>query len=111
MENIGAYFGTNSGAITVTASSLLLFGVGFNWLTTYWGRKGYNDGYTWLLVVIGVAVTIIAAGFTIGWGAVIVLIIYFAASGFPMAAGDIWRHVKARRAEQAEHDKSTRLAE
>jgi len=100
----GSYFGIHFGAIAATAVSLLAFGLVFNWLVDRWHRAGYDDGYTWLLVVIGVAVTVIAAGFTIGWTAVITLFVFFAASGLPMALGDIWRHVKARR---AEHDETT----
>ena len=88
------------GAIAVTAVGLLAFGIGYNWLVLELGRRGYDDGYTWLLVVGGVAVTAVAAGFTIGWGAVLLLGLYFAASGLPMALGDIYRHVRARRAEQ-----------
>jgi len=104
MQEFGNYLGINSGAITATAVALFLFGLAFNALIDRWNRAGYDDGYTWLLVVIGVAVTVIAAGFTIGWTAVITLFVFFAASGLPMALGDIWRHVKARR---AEHDETT----
>ncbi len=92
--------GINLGAIAVTAGGLLAFGIAYNWLVLELGRRGYDDGYTWLLVVIGVAVTAVAAGFTIGWGAVMLLGLYFAASGLPMALGDIYRHVRARRIEQ-----------
>lgn len=77
------------------AVSLLLFGVGFNWLTGWLHRKGYKDGYTWLLVVIGTAVTLLASGFLIGWLAVGVLFVLFACSGLPMALGDAWRHKRA----------------
>lgn len=106
MQGFGTDYGINSGihygAIAATAVGLLAFGLVFNWLVNRWNRAGYDDGYTWLLVVIGTAVTVIAAGFTIGWTAVVLLGFYFAASGLPMAVGDIWRHVKARRAEHDE---------
>lgn len=99
MNGIGMESGLNPAAIWPTAVALLAFGAAYNALVMWAGRRGYTDGYTWLLVVIGVAVTILAAGFTIGWTTVAVLFLYFAASGLPMAAGDIARHVRARRAE------------
>jgi len=104
MNELGMDFGMDLGAILATAAGLLAFGTGYNWLVSQWSRRGYNDGYTWLLVVLGVAVTVLAAGFTIGWLAVLLLLVYFVASGLPMAAGDIWRHVQARRAEQRDHE-------
>lgn len=100
MDLFGASIGTQSGAITATAVGLLAFGIGYNWLVLQLGRHGYDDGYTWLLVVVGVAATVIVAGFTIGWHTVALLGLYFAASGLPMALGDIYRHVRARRAER-----------
>ncbi len=99
-------FGTQSGAIVATCVGLAIFGYGFNALVTYLSRRGLSEGYTWLLVVAGVAVTVLAAGFTIGWGNVILLTIYFVCDGFFMAAGDIWRHVKARAAENHVDDES-----
>lgn len=96
--------GMELGAIGVTAAGLLAFGAAYNWLVLQWSRRGDTDGYTWLLVVVGVAVTVVAAGFTIGWTAVLLLVIYFVASGLPMAAGDIYRYVRARRAERRDHD-------
>lgn len=102
MQDLGSHYGINLGAITATAVALLAFGVAYNWLVGQLGRRGYDDGYTWLLVVGGVAVTVLAAGMTIGWTAVALLGVYFAASGLPMALGDIWRHVKARRLEHDE---------
>jgi len=100
MNELGTSFGNDLGAIAVTAVGLFAFGVAYNWLVIQLNRRGYDDGYTWLLVVVGVGVTVLAAGFTIGWLAVLVLLVYFAASGLPMALGNIYRHVKARRAEQ-----------
>lgn len=75
--------------------ALFVFGLGFNWLTAWLHRSGHSDGYTWLLVVIGVGVTLLAAGPVIGWEAVLILFLLFVASGLPMAAGDIWRHRQA----------------
>lgn len=108
MNEIGTPFGTNSGTIAVTAAALFAFGVAYNYAVLHISRRGYSDGYTWLLVVVGVAVTVIAAGFTIGWTAVLLLFVYFTASGLPMALGDIWRKVRSEAIERRErgHDQS-----
>ena len=74
---------------------LLTFGLVFNWSVAWMHRNGHSDGYTWLLVVAGVAVTVLASGFVIGWTAVLVLFGLFVASGLPMAVGDMWRHWQA----------------
>ena len=107
MNEIGTPFGTNSGTIAVTAAALFAFGIAYNYAVLHISRRGYSDGYTWLLVVVGVAVTVLAAGFTIGWTAVLLLLIYFAASGLPMALGDIWRKVQAEAVERRERDDKT----
>lgn len=99
MNELGPLTGINWAVVWGTVISLLLFGVLFNWLTLELSRRGHTEGYTWLLVVTGVAVTVIAAGFTIGWINTGFLFMFFAASGLPMAVGDIWRHVQARRME------------
>jgi hypothetical protein len=74
---------------------LFVFGLGFNWLVTWMHRHGHSDGYTWLLVVIGVGVTLLAAGPVVGWEPVLMMFALFAASGLPMAAGDAWRRRQA----------------
>jgi len=102
MITFTALNGMDSGAIAVTVASLFLFGWAFNQLITYLHRRGLNDGFTWLEVVVGNAAVIVAAGFTLGWGAALLLFVYFAPAGFWMAAGDIWRHVRARQRESQE---------
>jgi len=97
--NIGTSLGTQSGAIWVTAVSLLVFGYAYNLLVNWLHRNGFDDGFTWLEVVFGVAITVMAAGFTIGWGNVALVFIYFVCSGLFMAAGDINRYVQARKKE------------
>lgn len=108
--DVSVQIGIDSGAIAVTAVGLLAFGAGYNYIVLALSRRGHSDGYTWLLVCVGVAVTVIAAGFTVGWRAVLLIGIYFASSGLPMAAGDIWRHLRARQAERQD-DAATKLAE
>lgn len=96
---LGNDFGSNSGAIWVTAVLLIAFGYVYNRIIDKLHRDGLNDGYVWLEVVVGVAITVGAAGFTIGWFNAALMFGYFACSGLFMAVGDIWRHVRARRAE------------
>lgn len=91
--------GINSGAIPAACLALLIFGFIYNLVVHAVSRRGLNEGYVWLEVVIGVAVTLIAAGFIIGWLNVAVLLLLFAASGLFPAGGDIHRYVQARRAE------------
>lgn len=73
---------------------LLMFGVGFNeWV----GRLGeHKAGYTALLVVVGVIVTLTGVAL-ISWQAAAICAVAFVASGVPMIVGDIVRHVNARR--------------
>ena len=92
-------FGSDSGQLWITAVLLLTFGAAFNAAVQWLNRKGATEGYTWLLVVIGVAVTLLAAGPVIGWANVVRLFILFAASGLFMAGGDIYRYLRARAAE------------
>lgn len=75
--------------------ALFTFGMMFNWFVGWLHRSGHSDGYTWLLVVAGVAVTVLASGLVVGWQAVLVLFACFTASGLPMAIGDMWRHRQA----------------
>lgn len=91
-----AQFGIDSGAFSVTLICLFVFGLAFNQIIDWMHKRGLNEGYTWLEVVLGTAVTVIASGFTLGWSVVVVMFAYFAASGLFMAGGDIWRHMKAR---------------
>lgn len=104
MVSLADLNGMDFGAIAVTTFLLFLFGLAFNQLINYLHRRGLNDGFAWLEVVVGDTVVILAAGFTLGWGASLLLFIYFAAAGFWMAAGDIWRHVSARRRETQERE-------
>lgn len=91
--------GLDSGAVTATVVFLFLFGLGFNQIINYLHRKGLNEGFTWLEVVIGVGVVVVASGFTLGWGTTLILLIYFGAAAVWMIAGDIWRGVRAKQAE------------
>lgn len=96
---LGVETGTNWDAVPVVALGLLLFGIGYNVLIHALHRRGLNEGYVWLEVVVGVAVTLAAASFVVGWQIAAALFLLFAASGVAPALGDMYRYVKARRAE------------
>ena len=83
------------------AALLFVFGLAYNWLVEQLERRGHDRGYTAILVVIGVAATVAATLPLIGVEAVAVLLLAFAASGTPMAAGSILRYVRERSAEEA----------
>lgn len=89
---------------------LLLFGIIYAAIVNHLSSRA--DGYTWLLVVIGVLVTVLTAGLFIGSQNVIITLILFACSGAPMAAENIYSGVSKRiRMERAANDLLTRLAD
>ena len=88
----------SNSAIIPALIGLLLFGITF--AVIVYRLDDRHHGYTALLVVIGVGITVVASGFVIGWQSVIYLFLAFAASGVPMIAGDIYRAIRHR--EQAE---------
>ncbi len=77
--------------------ALVLFGIAYALLVHNLGAR--KDGYTWLLVVIGDAVTVLA-GFPINATPLDILIL-FACSGAPMALGNILEHVVKRERDAA----------
>jgi predicted tellurium resistance membrane protein TerC len=89
-------FGSNPVTIWHIMGVLFVFGFLYNLLIGWLERRGYDEGYTALLVVIGVAVTLIAYSFMDVVPA-IEMALAFAASGFWMVIGSWWRHVQARR--------------
>lgn len=86
-----------SGRFWGAFGAAFLFGAVFNWLTGWLGRRGYSDGYTAILVVIGTGITILCAAPVIGLLNALRVFGLFAASGAPMAIGDMARHAQARR--------------
>lgn len=78
-----------SGAIM---ASLFLFGVAYALFVNRLGAR--KEGYTWLLVVVGNAVTVLA-GFPLDATPLDILIL-FACSGAPMAAANIIEHIVKR---------------
>ncbi len=74
---------------------LFAFGVAYNAFVGWTQRRGYDEGYTAILVVIGVLVTLAGVAI-IDWNAARLTTFAFIASGSPMIAGSIWRHVRRR---------------
>ena len=87
--------GNVSGVIPVLVG-LLIFGVAYNLAVTWLIYHGYDEGYTWALVVVGVLVTLIGLALIAPFAAMLALAT-FAASGLPMALGSWWRHVRSRK--------------
>ena len=87
---------------------LSVFGIIYNSFVTWLERQGHDRGYTALLVVAGVVVTLAAAVLLVGWWTVMVIGLLFVASGMPMILGSIARYVSERRRDEA---MARRLAE
>jgi uncharacterized membrane protein YadS len=92
---------TDSGSILAVLFGLLLFGVGYNGLISWAGRRGYLEGLIWLAVVVGVTITLAGLALLIPWETVLLVAAGFACSGAPMAAGAVARYVQAREQAQA----------
>ena len=86
--------------LSMAALFLLAFGVAYNALVTWLERRGYAEGYTSLLVVGGVGVTLLAIAVVDGQAALLVFLA-FSCSGLPMVIGSWWRHVRSREHGQA----------
>jgi hypothetical protein len=85
--------------------ALLLFGVGYNWLTAQAEKTGFIRGYTSLFVVGGVVVTL-AATAVISLAFALVTAGAFVVSGTPMILGSMIRHKQEelRQLEQAREE-------
>lgn len=101
----------DSGDVSVVIGALFVAGFFYNLLVAWLERKHYDEGYTAILVIGGVAITLVGIGLLsievagLMFGA-------FSASGFWMVIGSMWRHARKReRAQQAIIDEAKRLAE
>ncbi len=95
------YIGSHSGTILVVFGALFLFSFFYDRFVDWLQASGYDEGYTAILVVLGVIVTLIGLAIIdpekapTNFGA-------FACSGFWMVVGSWWRHVvKRRKAQEA----------
>jgi hypothetical protein len=90
---MGATLETNWQMIVTVLFALLMFGLAYNGLVSWLGER--KDGYTALLVVGGVLVTLAGVAL-IDWQAAVITLAAFAASGIPMILGDIARTISKR---------------
>jgi predicted tellurium resistance membrane protein TerC len=95
---IGCISGINPGILAALYMALLIFGIGYNALTSWAERRGYTKGYLSLFVAFGVAVTLVAT-VVVSWQFALITTGAFIASGLPMILGSIWRHVRDREKE------------
>lgn len=95
--------GINPGTLAAVYFGLVLFGVGYNWLTERAERSGLIAGYTSIFVAGGVVATLIGVAF-VSIPFALVTLIAFAASGTPMIIGEMIRHWKRNKAEQLRRD-------
>lgn len=80
---------------------LILFGIGYNALTAWMDRHGYMEGYTSLMVALGVLITLAPLAI-ISWQGVLLVLGGFVASGLPMIIGSITRYLHKRELAQRE---------
>ena len=88
-------FRVDIGLISGVLLGLVLFGLGFNALTSWAEQKGYMDGFTSLFVALGVLMTLAPFALVNPIFALLVLAGFFA-SGLPMIVGSIVRYIKRR---------------
>lgn len=80
--------------------ALFGFGCWYDRRVSHWEQMGYHDGYLSLIVALGVGVTICGIAvldLVLPWNAGLTSLMAFAASGLPMIAGSISRHVATQR--------------
>ena len=92
---------------TFVLLGLFMFGVLFNAFVTWLGER--KRGQTALLVVAGVAVTLLGVA-VVDWQAAMWAALCFVASGSPMVFGEWWRNVVARGEEAAAAREEARRA-
>lgn len=90
--------GVDSGTVAVLIG-LGAFGAAYNAAVGWLQRHGYEEGYNSLLVVAGVAATLLGVAI-VNLNAAALCLAAFCVTGLPMVAGSVWRH--ARRRERAQ---------
>jgi hypothetical protein len=99
-------FGQNSEILNILLL-LFIFGYLFDKSITKMGNR--TEGFSWLMVVVGVAVTQIGVGaldMLLDWNALFLGALAYLASGLPMIRGAIKRHAEEqqRAIKAAKHD-------
>jgi uncharacterized membrane protein YraQ (UPF0718 family) len=90
---IGCSSGADWRLIAALLAGLLFFGIAYDVLVTRLAHR--KDGYTALLVVGGVLVTLGAMAL-VSWQCALLTLGFFVASGTPMIIGDIVRSIRQR---------------
>lgn len=80
---------------------LVLFGLAFNRWVGKIEQADPDHGYAAIWVVAGVLVTLLITAPIIGWQNTAIVLVAFIASGLPMIAGSISRHLAARQRDRA----------
>ena len=92
-------FGSNQEHLWTVYGCLFVFGLLYNLFVGWLERRNYDEGYTAILVVVGVGITL-AAYAAYDFASALRLFFAFAFSGFWMVVGSTWRYVAARRRAQ-----------
>jgi len=79
--------------------ALLAIGVIFNRAVAWLEVKGYMEGYTSLVVALGILVTLAGVAL-LDWRAALLTLVAFIASGTPMIVGSVSRYIRKREMEQ-----------
>lgn len=81
--------------------ALLIGGVAYNAFVAWLEREGRDRGFTALLVVIGVLITLVGYACISGIKYALLAFFCFAASGIPMIAGSVWRYSQHRKQDES----------
>lgn len=84
----------------IVAIALMAFGAAYNWLVERLEQRGWDRGYTALLVAFGVAITLAGYAVVAGLEAALTVAGLFVASGTPMLLGSMLRHMRQREADE-----------
>jgi len=88
--------GALSGRVLALYPLALLVGVAYAWVIHRIESTGRAEGYAWLMVVVGVVLTLALCAPVIGLEATVAVGAMFVATGVPMIAVTIYRYEKAR---------------
>lgn len=91
--------GMDWGRFGVVLGALFVFGFGYNLAVAWLERHGYDEGYTAILVVVGVLATLAGVA-VICWRCAMICLAAFGASGFWMVVGSWWRYAQMRKRAQ-----------